>query len=85
MNGISGAREQREGGIRLLCPVCHKKLKQNINFDSIERFEKLTEACQQLGFADEEAIYRKLLADCNAAKIKPQVGAASRLNQAVSP
>ena len=63
MNGIMSADEQRNGGIRLLCPVCHKKLKQNLKFDSGLRFERLAEVCDTLGFADEAAIYRKLLTD----------------------
>ena len=70
MNGVNSATEQRDGGIKLLCPVCHKKLKQNINFDSTERFEKLAVACTTLGFDEEAAIYRKLIADCKASGIK---------------
>lgn len=34
MNGFASADEQRRGGIKLLCTVCQKKLKQNIKFDS---------------------------------------------------
>ena len=64
MNGINSAEEQRNGGIRILCTVCHKKLKQNLKFDSIARFTKLAETCEQLGFPDEAAVYRKLIADC---------------------
>lgn len=68
MNGINSAEEQRQGGIRILCPVCHKKLKQNLKFDSKARFEKLAEACDELGFAEESAIYRKLISDTLALK-----------------
>ena len=64
------ADEQRRGGIKLLCPVCHKKLQQNIKFDSTERFEKLAAACKQLGFDDEAAIYYKLIADAKKSGIK---------------
>ena len=46
MNGVMSADEQRRGGIKLLCPVCHKKLQQNIKFDSTERFQKLAAACK---------------------------------------
>ena len=63
MNGIMSAEEQRQGGIRLLCPVCQRKLKQNLKFDSATRFEKLAEVCDKLGFDDEAAVYRKILAD----------------------
>jgi len=54
----------------LLCPVCHKKLKQNLQFDSIERFEKLAAACKKLGFTEEEAIYQKIIKDCKESGIK---------------
>ena len=63
MNGIMSAEEQRQGGIRILCPVCQKKLKQNLKFDSAERFERLADVCEQLGFDEEAAVYRKLLKD----------------------
>ena len=46
-----------------MCPVCHKKLKQNLKFDSKERFEALAEVCERLGFDDEAKVYRKLLKD----------------------
>lgn len=65
MNGIMSAEEQRAGGIRILCPVCQRKLKQNLKFDSSERFTKLMEVCEQLGFDEEAAVYRKLLNDCS--------------------
>ena len=67
MNGIMSAEEQRQGGIRILCPVCQKKLKQNLKFDSGARFERLAEACDQLGFTEEAAIYRKILSDAASA------------------
>ena len=70
MNGVMSADEQRRGGIKLLCPVCHKKLQQNIKFDSTERFEKLAAACKQLGFDEEAAIYYKLIADAKKSGIK---------------
>ena len=67
MNGIMSAEEQRQGGIRILCPVCTKKLKENLKFDTGARFERLAEVCDELGFADEAAIYRKILADTASA------------------
>ena len=77
MNGIMSADELRRGGIKPLCSVCHKKLQCNLKFDSTERFEKLAEVCKKLGFAEEEAIYKKLIADCKASGIKPQKRAAA--------
>lgn len=63
MNGIMSAEEQRAGGIRILCPCCTKKLKQNLKFDSAIRFQRLAAVCEELGFEDEAAVYRKLLTD----------------------
>lgn len=71
MNGINSAEEQRNGGIRILCSVCHKKLKQNLKFDSSERFRRLADVCDELGFDEEAAVYRKLLQDFEASGIKP--------------
>ena len=70
MNGILSAEEQRNGGIRILCPVCQKKLKQNLKFDSTERFLRLAQVCEELGFDEEAAIYRKLISDSDKAGIK---------------
>ena len=50
-----------------MCPVCTKKLKQNLNFDTGARFERLAEVCDQLGFTEEAAIYRKILSDAVSA------------------
>ena len=69
MNGIMSAEEQRAGGIRILCPVCQRKLKQNLKFDSTERFTKLMKVCEELGFVEEAAVYSKLLKDCNESGI----------------
>jgi len=69
MNGVSSADEQRRGGVRILCPVCHKKLKQNLKYDSMTRFESLAEACEELGIDKEAAIYRKLIEDCKESGI----------------
>lgn len=57
------AREQRAGGIRILCPCCTKKLKQNLKFDSTIRFQRLAAVCDELGFTEEAAVYKKLLTD----------------------
>ena len=40
-----GASEQRQGGVRILCIICMKKLKENLKFDATARFEKLIDAC----------------------------------------
>jgi len=50
--------------------VCHKKLKHNLKYDSLARFEKLAETCGELGFDKEAAIYRKLIEDCKESGIK---------------
>ena len=62
MNGLMSAEEQRNGGIRVLCPVCLKKLKQNLKFDTAERFKNLAEVCDELGFAEEANVYKALIA-----------------------
>ena len=81
MNGIMSAQEQRDGGIRILCPCCQKKLKQNLKFDSGERFRRLAEVCDQLGFDEEAAVYRKILADsASSSSVAP---AAARTNNAL--
>ena len=46
MNGVMSAEEQRASGIRILCTVCQRKLKQNLKFDSTERFTKLMKVCE---------------------------------------
>ena len=85
MNGIMSAEEQRQGGIRILCPVCQKKLKQNLKFDSGARFERLAEVCDQLGFTEEAAIYRKILSDAaSAGQFNALVNAAPARGRAAS-
>mmetsp|Transcript_22039 Transcript_22039/g.27076 ORF Transcript_22039/g.27076 Transcript_22039/m.27076 type:complete len:211 (-) Transcript_22039:169-801(-) len=81
MNGWVDSEELTRGGSRILCAVCHKKLKCNLRFDSIERFERLAEACEQLGFEEESAIYKKLIADCAASGIKATKAAPTIANQ----
>ena len=61
MNGLNSADEQRQGGIRILCPVCLKKLKSNLKFDTEARFTKLAETCEELGFVAEAQVYRSLI------------------------
>lgn len=73
MNGIASVQEQRDGGLRILCTVCHKKLKLNCKFDSKQRFLSLAAACDQLAFADEASIYRKLIADLASSGISAEL------------
>ena len=61
MNGVNCAIERRAGGVRVLCPVCLKKLKYNIKFDTEARFTKLAEVCDEIGFSEEAKIYRALI------------------------
>ena len=82
MNGIMSAEEQRDGGIRILCPVCQKKLKQNLRFDSQVRFEGLLDVCEELGFDDEAAVYRKLLDDVCKSGLVPEGQAAAAMRRA---
>ena len=69
MNGIMSAEEQRQGGQRILCPVCSKKLKQNLKFDCTARYTALAKVCDEFGFDEQAAIYRKLLNDTKASGI----------------
>ena len=41
MNGVMSAQEQMRKINNTLCPICLKKLKINIKFDTRERFIKL--------------------------------------------
>ena len=61
MNGINSADEQRSGGIRTLCPVCLKKLKYHLKFDTRTRLNDLAKVCDELGFTEEAQIYRALI------------------------
>ena len=60
MNGSNGSFEQNSRGTSL-CPVCLAKLKMNLKFDCKERFEKLVEISQKIGFHDKVARYSELL------------------------
>ena len=74
MNGLNSAEEQRQGGIRVLCPVCLKKLKSNLKFDAGERFTNLAKACEELGFNEEAAVYRALVKAAPASTVSPRGG-----------
>ena len=63
MNGSNGHFEDAympQG--RVLCPVCTCKLKLNAKFDCAERFQRLTEAAQELGFEGQVRHYQQMLA-----------------------
>ena len=60
MNGINSSDEQRRT-LRIFCPVCLKKLKSNLKFDTKKRFEKLIQVTKQLGFDEEAEKYIELL------------------------
>ena len=61
MNGIMSASEARQGGTRIFCPICVKKLKANLKFDTAERYKKLIQVSKELGFDTEAKIYQGLL------------------------
>jgi len=50
MNGTMSAEESARRRNNTLCPVCLKKLKANIKFDTKLRFENLLQAATVLGF-----------------------------------
>ena len=86
MNGLNSAEEQRQGGIRTLCPVCLKKLKSNLKFDVKERYEKLLAVCNELGLHEEAKVYAAILAAGEAtpkypfAREKDRSVSSSRIN-----
>lgn len=41
-----------------------------MKFDATERFERLAQVCDELGFDEEAAVYRKLIADASESGIK---------------
>lgn len=50
MNGYNSMEEQMARKNNTLCPVCLKKLKLNVKFDTRKRFEELLKAATELGF-----------------------------------
>lgn len=57
MNGVMSADEAARRPNHTLCPVCLKKLKINIKFDTAERFKLLMTACLELGLTREAQKY----------------------------
>lgn len=61
MNGFNSAYEQDRYPDRQLCPVCIKKLRLNIKFDTTKRFENLLKVSKEFGFKEEIDFYTKCL------------------------
>ena len=57
MNGSNGSFEYDYMPNRTLCPICLAKLVSNAKFDCRERYVKLAEAANSLGFDDEKLVY----------------------------
>ena len=57
MNGSNGSFEYDYMPNRTLCPICLAKLVTNSKFDCRERYVKLAEAANTLGFDDEKLVY----------------------------
>ena len=55
MNGTQGSFESEKGVEDGICPMCLYKLKANIKFDTRERYEKLMEVCEAIGFKQDVA------------------------------
>jgi len=66
MNGTNG--ESTGKGTKALCPVCYKKLKRNVKFDTVERMKGLIEVCTELGFNKEAKLYTQFLAEAEEYK-----------------
>ena len=45
------------------CPICIAKLRINIKFDTLERFNRLSSVCAELGLVTESIEYDQLLTD----------------------
>lgn len=66
MNGTNG--ESTGKGTKALCPVCYKKLKRNVKFDTVERMKALIEVCTELNFNKEANLYKTFLAEAEEYK-----------------
>ena len=60
MNGIMSYQESCRKR-RYLCPVCHRKLQQNIKFVARDRFEQMEKVCKELGFEQQRKYYKDKL------------------------
>ena len=61
MNGCMSAQEGLAKKNHTLCPICLKKLKLNIKFDTRERYTNMMRVCQKLGLVEEASHYATLL------------------------
>lgn len=61
MNATNSADENERNEKYRLCPICTCKLRSNINFNTMERFNKLTEVCAEIGLVTESHSYDQLM------------------------
>jgi len=57
MNGTMSSDESARKTNNTLCPICLKKLKHNMKFDTLERFKALEQATRELNFEFESQQY----------------------------
>ena len=69
MNGTNGDFEYTVAN-RTLCPVCLMKLALNVKFNIEERYVKLIEASEELGFESKAKQYKEYLIKSEAYKNK---------------
>lgn len=56
---MNGTRGEHTGDNSVgLCPICLKKLKFSIEFNTIQRYLALIEACESIGFQKEANFYK---------------------------
>ena len=63
MNSTNSAEENERNEKYGLCPVCLCKLRLQLKFDCLERFNNLTAVCAELGLVTESWQYEQLLTD----------------------
>ena len=63
MNGTNGGFESGRVPKKTLCPVCLCKLKLNIKFDCKERYLRLIEVSQAMGFNSSAQYLEQLLTE----------------------
>ena len=67
MNGTNGPFEQEVPNMNL-CPVCVMKLHLNIKFNVAERYQKMIEACNSLGFDSKAKLFQSFLDEAEVYK-----------------
>ena len=60
MNG-SNHREETDRTPMWLCPICLRKLSWSLNLDPVERYKRLKDTSEELGFEKESQFFRKSL------------------------